>query len=94
MEDQRRKSNAWRSKNVKGLGIYELKISKTEFKKDVMDNCRRLFRKEFDEATPRGAVSVSILCSKGYDCSRTRSQREQLTKDDPKIVYYMSMEDS
>ena len=45
-----------------------LKISKTEFKKDVMDNCRRLFRKELDEATPQGAVSVSILCSKGYDC--------------------------
>ena len=30
-----------------------LKISKTEFKKDVMDNCRRLFRKELDEATPQ-----------------------------------------
>ena len=44
-----------------------LKISKTEFKKDVMDNCRRLFRKELD-VNSAGAVSVSILCSKGYDC--------------------------
>ena len=69
-----------------------LKISKTEFKKDVMDNCRRLFRKELDEATPQEQYQSVSYAVKDMIVENWIATQKQLTKDDPKIVYYMSME--
>ena len=69
-----------------------LKISKTEFKKDVMDNCRRLFRKELEEATPQEQYQSVSYAVKDMIVENWIATQKQLTKDDPKIVYYMSME--
>ena len=69
-----------------------LKICKTEFKKDVMDNCRRLFRKELDEATPQEQYQSVSYAVKDMIVENWIATQKQLTKDDPKIVYYMSME--
>ena len=81
------------AKIVKGLGIYEFKkLVRQNLKTDVMDNCRRLFRKELDEATPQEQYQSVSYAVKDMIVENWIATQKQLTKDDPKIVYYMSME--
>ncbi len=65
---------------------------KEEFKKEVKSNVRRLFRKDISEATDQElyqAVSYAVKEAIVEDWIATQDQYE---KEDPKIVYYMSME--
>ena len=62
------------------------------FKRDVRNNVKTLFRKEVEEATPQQlfqAVSYAVKEAIIDDWLATQKQYE---KDDPKTVYYMSME--
>ena len=68
------------------------RFSKSIFKRDVQENVKRLFRKELDEANPQEkyqAVSYAVKEAIIDDWIATQRQYDQ---DDPKIVYYMSME--
>ena len=68
------------------------RFKKNVFKRDVQDNCRRLFRKELDEATPQEQYqSVSYAVKEAIIDDWIDTQRQMLA-DDPKILYYMSME--
>ena len=68
------------------------RFEKDAFKKEVRNNVKTLFRKEVEEATPQQlfqAVSYAVKEAIIDDWLVTQKQYE---KDDPKTVYYMSME--
>ena len=68
------------------------RFEKEAFKKDVEQNVKQLFRKTVDEASQQElyqAVSYVVKDAIIDDWIETQKQYE---KDDPKIVYYMSME--
>ena len=68
------------------------RFSKAIFKKDVQENCRRLFRKELDEASPQEQYQAVSYAVKDAIIDDWLATQKQLNKDDPKMVYYMSME--
>ena len=72
--------------------MYNSKFKKATFKKDVQDNVRRLFRKELDEANPQEQFQAVSYAVKEVIIDDWIATQRQLDKDDPKIVYYMSME--
>ena len=72
--------------------MYNPRFEKVVFKRDVRNNVKTLFRKEVEEATPQQlfqAVSYAVKEAIIDDWLATQKQYE---KDDPKTVYYMSME--
>ena len=72
--------------------MYNPRFEKDVFKRDVRNNVKTLFRMEVEEATPQQlfqAVSYAVKEAIIDDWLATQKQYE---KDDPKTVYYMSME--
>ena len=72
--------------------MYNPRFEKDVFIRDVRNNVKTLFRKEAEEATPQQlfqAVSYAVKEAIIDDWLATQKQYE---KDDPKTVYYMSME--
>lgn len=72
--------------------MYNPRFEKEAFKKEVKQNVKHLFRKEIEEASQQElyqAVSYAVKEAIIDDWIATQKQYE---KDDPKIVYYMSME--
>ena len=72
--------------------MYNPRFEKDVFKRDVRNNVKTLFRKEVEESTPQQlfqAVSYAVKEAIIDDWLATQKQYE---KDDPKTVYYMSME--
>ena len=72
--------------------MYNPRFEKDVFKRDVRNNVKTLFRKEVEEATPQQlfqAVSYAVKEAIIDDWLATQKQYE---KDDPKTLYYMSME--
>ncbi len=68
------------------------RFEKTTFKKEVLDNCRRLFRKELAEASPQEQYQAVSYAVKEAIIDDWMATQKQFDKEDPKIVYYMSME--
>ena len=72
--------------------MYSKRFEKETFKNDVKENVRTLYRKEIEEATPQQifqAVSYAVKEAIVDDWLATQKTYE---KEDPKTVYYMSME--
>ena len=72
--------------------MYNTRFEKEAFKKEVKSNVRHLFRKDIEEASDQElyqAVSYAVKEAIIDDWIATQRQYE---KDDPKVVYYMSME--
>ena len=72
--------------------MYNPRFEKEAFKKEVKQSVKHLFRKEIDEVSQQElyqAVSYAVKEAIIDDWIATQKQYE---KDDPKIVYYMSME--
>lgn len=72
--------------------MYNPRFEKEAFKKEVKQNVKHLFRKKIEEASQQElyqAVSYAVKEAIIDDWIATQRQYE---KDDPKIVYYMSME--
>lgn len=72
--------------------MYNPRFEKEAFKKEVKQNVKHLFRKTIEEASQQElyqAVSYAVKEAIIDDWIATQKQYE---KDDPKIVYYMSME--
>ena len=59
--------------------MYNPRFEKEAFKKEVVNNVKSLYRRNVDEATPQQLFQAVAT-------------QEQYKKDDPKMVYYMSME--
>ena len=72
--------------------MYNPRFEKEAFKKEVKNNVKHLFRKEVREATPQQLFQAVSYAVKEVIIDDWIATQKQYEKDDPKIVYYMSME--
>ena len=68
------------------------RFSKRVFKEQVKDNVRNLYRKTLEEATPQQIFQAVSFAVKDVIIDNWLASQKQFDQDDPKIVYYMSME--
>ena len=68
------------------------KFNKKEFINDVKANVRALYRRNLDEATQQQIFQAVSYTVKDTIIDNWLATQEQYDKDDPKYVYYMSME--
>ena len=68
------------------------RFEKKAFKKDVEQNVKQLFRKTVDEASQQELYQAVSYVVKDAIIDDWIATQKQYEKDDPKIVYYMSME--
>ncbi len=68
------------------------RFNKAEFKKSVKDNVKALYRKTIEEATPQQVFQAVSYAVKDVIIDDWLASQEVFKKEDPKTVYYMSME--
>ena len=68
------------------------RFEKKAFKKEVEQNVKQLFRKTVDEASQQELYQAVSYVVKDAIIDDWIATQKQYEKDDPKIVYYMSME--
>lgn len=68
------------------------KFDKKKFQKEVAHNVRTLFRKDVEEANPQQLFQAVSYAVKEVIIDDWLATQKQIRKDNPKIVYYMSME--
>ena len=67
-------------------------MKKKAFKKEVEQNVKQLFRKTVDEVSQQELYQAVSYVVKDAIIDDWIATQKQYEKDDPKIVYYMSME--
>ncbi len=67
-------------------------FDKAAFKKQVKDYVRRMYRKEFEDADNEEVYQAVAMAVKDDVIDNWIATQEAMDKNDPKIVYYMSME--
>ncbi|HIT65857.1 MAG TPA: glycogen/starch/alpha-glucan phosphorylase [Candidatus Merdisoma merdipullorum] len=67
-------------------------FDKELFKRSVIYNVKTLYRKTIEEASQQQIFSAVALATKDAIIDAWLATQEQMKKQDPKIVYYMSME--
>ena len=67
-------------------------FKKEEFKKSVKENVKMLYRKTIEEANQEQIFQAVSLAVKDVIIDNWLLTQKQYEKDDPKIVYYLSME--
>ena len=67
-------------------------FSKEEFKKNVISNCKSLYRKNIEEANQQEVFQAVSYAVKDIIIDKWIATHKQYERDDPKMVYYMSME--
>ena len=72
--------------------MYSKRFEKEQFKADVKDNVRTLYRRTIDEATPQQIFQAVSYAVKEAVIDDWLATQETYKKEDPKTVYYMSME--
>ncbi len=72
--------------------MYNPRFKKKAFKKEVENNVKSLYRKTIDEATPQQLFQAVSYAVKEAIIDDWIATQNQYKKDDPKMVYYMSME--
>ena len=68
------------------------RFNKKAFKKQVKDNVRTMFRKDLEEADKQQIFQAVSYAVKDVIIDNWLASQAQFDQDDPKIVYYMSME--
>ena len=69
-----------------------MQISKDEFKNKIRENVRSHFRRDFDEATLHQKYIAVCLSLNEEIVDKGIETQKKIRQDDPKIVYYLSME--
>ncbi len=67
-------------------------FDKEEFKLQVVENVRTLFRKTIEEADQQQIFQAVSYAVKDTIIENWMASQKQFEKDDPKVIYYMSME--
>ncbi len=67
-------------------------FDKELFKRSVLYNIRTQYRKELEEATPQQVFQAASLAIKDQIIQNWMDTQKAYEKEDPKMVYYMSME--
>ena len=70
----------------------KLEFNKEEFKKEVVENVKTLYRKTIDEATTQEVFQAVAYAVKDEIIDQWIATRKEFDKADPKRVYYLSME--
>ncbi len=68
------------------------KFDKELFKRSVLYNVRTLYRKDLEEATPQQIFQAVSYAIKDQIVEHWMESQKAFEKQDPKMVYYMSME--
>ena len=68
------------------------KLDKEAFKQRVKDNVRTLYRKNLKEASQQQIFQAVAYAAKDIIIDDWMASQQQFEQDDPKMVYYMSME--
>ena len=68
------------------------KLDKKAFIAEVKENVKSLYRKNLDEATKQQIFQAVSYAVKDTIIENWMKTQQQYEEDDPKIVYYMSME--
>ena len=69
-----------------------IKFDKAEFQKNVKTNVKNLYRRNLEEATPQQIFQAVSLSVKDYIIDQWIATQKVMEKEDPKTVYYLSME--
>ena len=72
--------------------MYSKRFDKETFKKDVKNNVRILYRREIEEATSQQIFQAVSYAVKEAIIDDWLATQKTYDKEDPKTVYYMSME--
>ena len=72
--------------------MIDKQFEKEEFKKSVKENVKFLYRKTLEEATQEQIFQAVSYTVKGVIIDNWLKSQKAYEKQDPKIVYYMSME--
>ena len=72
--------------------MYSKRFEKETFKKDVKNNVRILYRREIEEATTQQIFQAVSYAVKEAIIDDWLATQKTYDKEDPKMVYYMSME--
>ena len=72
--------------------MIDKQFEKETFKQSVKDNIKMLYRRTLEEATQEQVFQAVSLAVKDVVIDNWLLTQKQYEKDDPKIVYYMSME--
>ena len=72
--------------------MYNPRFDKQTFKREVTENVKTLFRKTIEEATPQQLYQAVSDAVKEAIIDDWIATQETYDKEDPKVVYYMSME--
>ena len=72
--------------------MYNPRFDKQTFKREVTENVKTLFRKTIEEATPQQLYQAVSYAVKEAIIDDWIAPQETYDKEDPKVVYYMSME--
>lgn len=67
-------------------------FSKEEFKKNVISNCKSLYRKNIEEANKQEVFQAVSYAVKDIIIDKWIATHKKYEEEDPKMVYYMSME--
>ena len=67
-------------------------FDKTEFKQEIMGNCKMLYRKNIDEADKQQQFQAVAHAVKDFIIDRWIATQKEYVKQNKKTVYYMSME--
>lgn len=67
-------------------------FDKAKIKEEIKENVRRLYRKDLDEASNQEVYQAVSLVVKDYVIDDWLKTQKAINEQDPKIVYYMSME--
>ncbi|MCR5343605.1 MAG: glycogen/starch/alpha-glucan phosphorylase [Butyrivibrio sp.] len=70
----------------------KLSFDKELFKRSVLYNVKTLYRKNIEEATPQEIFQASAYAIKDAIVDHWMTTQKAANEQDPKIVYYMSME--
>jgi len=70
----------------------KLKFNKELFKTSVLYNVKTLYRKTLEEATPQQIFQAVAYSVKDQIVEQWMASQKAYEKEDPKMVYYMSME--
>ena len=68
------------------------RFNKEVFKKEIRENVKSLYRKTLEEATPQQVFQAVSYAVEDVIMDNWIKTQEAYNKQDPKIVYYMSME--
>ena len=67
-------------------------FNKDLFKRSVVYNVKTLYRKDIEDATPQQVFQAASLAIKDQIMDNWIDTQKAYEKQDPKMVYYMSME--